>query len=871
MKKVILLAMFMPVMAYGQIIETFETGTAVNWKQGADGHWKADTTASISGEFSLHHVFDSPSTGSDCIGIPLKDLHPDEGLTRWRFLIRHGYDPSSTNNWAAYLMSDADPASFAGGAALNGFAIGVNLTGYDDSLRLWKIREGSASTLITCPLNWQNDIGIKKACSICVERTDSGLWTISVYNPDDKLICTVRNSDDEIFNASWFVLNYRYSSTRDRLLWLDDVEIDGVFYEDIEPPEIIECRITGIKSLEIVFSEEPSDDTMLPSNFQPDDTGNFIISINRKTETIYELAFSTEFKNKILNRLTISHLCDRIGNCKDNAEISFIPVRAEAGDVVISEIMADPLPAVNLPGKEYLEIFNRSTFSFDLKNWNFMSGDVDASFPGIILEPGGYLILCSVADTTVFRDYGKSVGLKPFPALSDNGKMVVIADSMGNLIHGLEYSSDWYGNKLKEEGGWSLEIINTDFPFYTKGNWEASSSLKGGTPGSMNSVSRYNQDMSFSGIQNAFPEDSITLNIQLSETITDMEQKRESITIGNDPVSSVLSIDPLYRRFRIRTDKPLVSGQVYELHLSGDVTDFAGNSIIRNSFRFGIPAQAQKGDIVFNELLFNPLPDDPDYIELYNCSDRIIDASRLCLASINESGDTSEINFVSEEQRCFIPGTWYVVTTDRSRIIERYFTSGEENIFELSSLPSMPDDRGHLLLMTRELELIDEVIYSDEMHFPLLDGTEGISLEKIRPHAASDNSMNWHSASENSGWGTPGAENSVFSKVPQADDQIIFSSGKITPDNDGYEDVLVIDLDPAGLGNVVTVTVFDEGGSYIRRIAENLFAGTRASVIWDGTSNDGTLVRTGIYVILIELFNDKGKTKSWKKVCTVIR
>jgi hypothetical protein len=183
----------------------------------------------------------------------------------------------------------------------------------------------------------------------------------------------------------------------------------------------------------------------------------------------------------------------------------------------------------------------------------------------------------------------------------------------------------------------------------------------------------------------------------------------------------------------------------------------------------------------------------------------------------------------------------------------------------------MPDARGHLLLINRELEIIDEVIYSDDMHNPLLSGNEGISLEKIRPQIESSNSLNWHSASESSGWGTPGRENSVYCEAPGTESQIILSSGRISPDNDGYEDLLVIDINSEGIGNVVTVSVFDETGGYIRRITENLFAGNQASVVWDGTSADGNIVSTGIYIILIELFNDRGKTKSWKKVCTVIR
>jgi hypothetical protein len=64
---------------------------------------------------------------------------------------------------------------------------------------------------------------------------------------------------------------------------------------------------------------------------------------------------------------------------------------------------------------------------------------------------------------------------------------------------------------------------------------------------------------------------------------------------------------------------------------------------------------------------------------------------------------------------------------------------------------------------------------------------------------------------------------------------------------------------------------FDESGNYVRKIATNLFAGAEASLIWDGTADNGSLVKTGIYIILITLYDDTGKTARWKKVCTVIR
>lgn len=872
MKKVILLVLLMPAAAFGQVIENFESGNLINWIQSAENHWKADTCESINGEFSLHHIFDSPSGSSDCIGIPLTNLHPAEGLTRWSFIVRHGCDPSSSNSWAAYLMSDTRPVSFANGSVINGFAVGVNLTGYDDTLHLWKIRNGSAQVLISCPVNWQTDIGITDNSEIVVERTFAGEWNISVYDSVNNLKGKSTCTDNELFSSDWFILNYRYTSTRDMMLWMDDLKIEGVFYEDNKPPEIMNCLVTGLKSIDITLNEKLSDDTMMPANFSINSEEDFPLNVQKIVPSKIRILFHNNFKNKVLNNLTINHLCDIAGNCTDNVKVSFMPVWAETGDVIISEIMADPLPVVALPGKEYLEIYNRTEFSFNLKNWDLEVEDQKTRFQATTLQPHDYLIFCAAGDTSLFKNFGKTAGLKSFPILADAGRIIALTDTAGNLIHGIEYNSLWYRDALKSGGGWSLEMIDTDFPFFTFGNWEASLSKKGGTPGIRNSASNHNPDISFYGIQNVFPTDSITVSVKFSETVTGLRERISDISMDENRVTTISPSDALYRRFNIRLDEPLVGRKVYSLIMPVDLRDFAGNLIMRNIYRFGLNESAAKKDIVFNELLFNPFPDEPDYIEFYNCSGKVIDASKLYLASINqETGDTSEIKPVSDEGRCIIPGSYYAMTTEYDKVISRYFTSDPESVFSTGALPSMPDDKGHLLLLNREMELIDEVIYNEDMHYSLLAGREGVSLEKIRTDLPSDESSSWHSASESSGWGTPGRENSVYSPQSPSDDRILFSSGKISPDNDGYEDVLIIDIDPSGLGNVVSVTVFDETGNYIRKLAENLFAGSRASVTWDGTAEDGSLVNTGIYVFLIELYNDKGKTKSWKKVCTVIR
>lgn len=104
-----------------------------------------------------------------------------------------------------------------------------------------------------------------------------------------------------------------------------------------------------------------------------------------------------------------------------------------------------------------------------------------------------------------------------------------------------------------------------------------------------------------------------------------------------------------------------------------------------------------------------------------------------------------------------------------------------------------------------------------------------------------------------------------------SDESVIFSSTKITPDNDGNEDLLLIDLNLKNPESVVSIIIFDEAGRFVSKLGDNLLAGPAASVVWDGTGSDGRLLETGIYVFLITSFDRTGKTGRWKKVCTVVR
>ncbi len=315
MKKVILLVLFMPVLAYGQIVENFESSGIENWVQSSQGHWKADTTFSLSGEFSLHHVFDNPESGTDKVGLALKNLSPSMGSVKWTFQIRHGYDPSSSNNWAVFLMSDADPAFMSPDDNTQGYAIGVNLSGTDDTLRLLKVKGNILTEIINCKVNWQTQIGTDQYVKIITERSQSGTWKVTVYNLAGDLISTAEGFDNELFPCTWFGIYYKYSSTRDRLIWFDDLEIDGTFYEDTIAPSVTGYTVTSSNSLDITLSEEPTYQFLNINNFKLNEEQSNPIAVQKKNTLLYSIIFEEEFLNKSTNELIISSICDTSGNC----------------------------------------------------------------------------------------------------------------------------------------------------------------------------------------------------------------------------------------------------------------------------------------------------------------------------------------------------------------------------------------------------------------------------------------------------------------------------------------------------------------------------------------------------------------------------
>jgi hypothetical protein len=189
----------------------------------------------------------------------------------------------------------------------------------------------------------------------------------------------------------------------------------------------------------------------------------------------------------------------------------------------------------------------------------------------------------------------------------------------------------------------------------------------------------------------------------------------------------------------------------------------------------------------------------------------------------------------------------------------------------MSTLPSLPDDRGDLIIFNQQGKTVDEVKYDEGWHFPLLHNKEGIALERIDPGKPTQSKDNWTSASSASGYGTPTYRNSQYKETGNSNGTISVVPLLFSPDNDGLDDFCFIHYEMNEPNYVANIFIFDLNGRLLRRLYNNATLSQRGDLRWDGLGEGGRSLSAGIYVIYTEVFNLEGKSKRFKNVVTLAK
>ncbi|MCS3797907.1 lamin tail domain-containing protein [Niastella sp. OAS944] len=544
-------------------------------------------------------------------------------------------------------------------------------------------------------------------------------------------------------------------------------------------------------------------------------------------------------------------------------------------DVVIDELFPDPSPPIQLPNAEFVELKNVSTTAFNIRNWKLSDGSTTATIAtNFVLQPDSFVIICATNAVASFTPFGNTVGVSNFPSLNNDADIISLYSAEGRLIHSVAYNSSWYQNAVKSDGGWSLEMIDTKNPCTGMNNWKASENNNGGSPGKINDVNATNIDEQPPALIRSATIDSITILALFDEPLDSATAATPAnYTINNgmaQPVSANV-IMPLCTEIILKLASPLNNQTVYELKAK-QIKDCSGNEINQlNIAKAGLPVLADSFSIVINEVLFNPKPDGFDYIEIYNRSNRTFDLKQLYLATRNATGQLTSITSVSAASWLLFPGEYKVLTENRQWLQQQYLVKDPSLIIELTALPSLPDDKGTIVLMNLQGTIIDELRYDQNWHFALVSEKEGVALERLNYNLPTQDKSNWSSAASTAGYGTPGYANSQLMAEGQPQGQIAITPAIFSPDNDGYNDFAAIEYQLGEPGYVANVRIFDVNGRLVRHLVNNAILGAAGRFRWDGLDDRLAKLPIGMYVVLTEIFNLQGKTRKFKQVVTLAR
>jgi hypothetical protein len=542
-------------------------------------------------------------------------------------------------------------------------------------------------------------------------------------------------------------------------------------------------------------------------------------------------------------------------------------------DIVIDEIMADPTPQVALPNIEYVELKNVSGHDINLQGWKLSTTSASSgAFANYILPADSLLVLTSTSGIASFSGYGRVLGVPSFPALTNEGTTLFLTGKDGKIIHFVSYTSAWHQNTLKEDGGWSLEMIDTHNPCSGQSNWKSSNDNSGGTPGKKNSIDGTNKDDKAPSVKNAFAKDNSTIVLQFDEpvdsaTAVDFAHYSLNPSIG---FASVAIVSNDFTQAELKLNAPLNSSVIYTITVSG-IRDCAANASSSQQLKIALPSDAALSDVVINEILFNPKADGYDYVEFYNRSNKIVDASKLYIGNRNTTGVISSLKRISEQPVYIFPGDYIVVTEDANALQKTFLVKTSAGVLTLSSMPSFPDDKGTVVLTNFQGTVIDELNYLDDWHFALITNAEGVALERVDPEKPTQNADNWHSAASTAGYGTPTYKNSQFKKTDNSTASIEVTPKVFSPDNDGIDDIATIKYQLNETGYVANITIFDATGRMVRHLVKNATLGLSGSWNWDGLDEKGQKLLIGNYIIHTEVFNLQGKKKQFKNVVVLAR
>ena len=856
MKKRLLFLLLLPISLLAQVTDDFSDG---DFSQSPAWLGTADKFIVNS---SLQLQLNAEEAGTAYLSLPFTEFESME----WQFWLREAFSPSGNNFTDVWLCADNADLS----QATQGYFLRFGEGGSNDAIELFR---KDADGMQSVCRGTEGAIASSFAVAVKVNCDREGNWMLQTcYDNSGIYIIEAQGVDDTFGRNGFFGLHSTFTGSNAKKIYFDDVYV-GPRIVDHDPPQLLSCEVLDLKHLQLAFNEALDETSALNADNYTIDNGMghpVAVGFGENLASVV-LELEHEIGNGVNYTLTISNIKDLWNNVMAPVSTSFSVYEASAYDVVINEIMADPTPVVGLPEWEYVELYNTTEFSIDLKDWQIQIGSNDNTFDGYVLQPHGYLILCHRDAVQELKDYGDCIGFGSF-SVGNTSSAMYLYSKEGRLISHVNFSNTWYHDADKKTGGWSVEQIDPLNPCAGASNWTASEDPSGGTPGRLNSVDGENNTAPQVERIGLFSNYIVQLWFDQQMNPASLMETQHYLVEELDERPQEANINPMDATFvELIFDHGFEEGVVYTLIING-VENCVGTLIEADTHvQFGIPNEVAAGEILINEILFDPISPGVDYVELYNPTDKTFDLSTLMVGVIKESfpnpADTT-LKEISADSRLFLPQTYVLLSTD-SQIVGAQYDCPTDNFVEMAAFPSYANSGGTAILMSKAGTAIDQMYFSEKMHYPLLKVTKGVALERVSFDQPSDDVNNWHSAAERVHFGTPGYANSMMQSTEPSQDAVSVFPETFSPDGDGFDDACFINYRFDEAGYTMNVYIFNVAGQMVRHLVKGELVGQEGSALWNGLDNNGSRVPIGVYVVVTEVFDFEGKTKQFRNAAVV--
>ena len=290
-----------------------------------------------------------------------------------------------------------------------------------------------------------------------------------------------------------------------------------------------------------------------------------------------------------------------------------------------------------------------------------------------------------------------------------------------------------------------------------------------------------------------------------------------------------------------------------------NIKDLNDNTIATYSFEFNVPSKPEVGDLLLSEILFDPYTDGEDFVEIYNASDKFID-----LRSVKIRNNQNEQEQSISEEIILAPKSYIAFSEDVSYLLQEY-KPAPEAIIEFNELPAFNNGEGNVMIINADGSVLDSFDYTEDLHFTLIEDTEGVSLERVNFTIDANNNNNWQSASQNVRFATPGYANSANVTIDPSSDVISISTETFSPNQDGNDDLMILNYNLDKSGYLLTVAIHDAAGFKVRELTQNELLSTQGIITWDGTNTEGNISDLGIYIVVGSLFHQDGEVINFRK------